>query len=168
MLRKRNARLPLGERGGEEKKRTPGIFSLRNGHYLTRCRVIQCKWTKEYAGFVSTWGIYAVEERGTMLGKKPLKVEEYWLFGDDPRKFERGIGLKKPLKVETRENPYLQMIRETGWLEMWLCDKDGTRAFEAFLEEREYCTRDYFSAGWMKITIPKAKIQREEHSIPSN
>jgi hypothetical protein len=49
-----------------------------------------------------------------MLGKKPLKVEESWLFGTDPRKFEREIGLKKPLKVE---NPCLQMIRETGRLE---------------------------------------------------
>jgi len=40
-------------------------------------------------------------------------VEEYWLFGDDPRKFEREIGLKKPLKVD---NPCLQdMAREVSW-----------------------------------------------------
>jgi hypothetical protein len=56
---KRNARLPLGER----RKEHLGYVVLRNGRYLTRCRVIHCKKggsdvrlmrTEVYAGFVLT------------------------------------------------------------------------------------------------------------------
>jgi hypothetical protein len=80
--RKRNARLLLGKRGGKRRRERLRHVVLRNGLYLTRCRVIYCKkgvsdvrlmGTKVYAGVVSTCGIYAVDERRTMLGENPSR-----------------------------------------------------------------------------------------------
>jgi len=72
----------------------------------------------------------------------------------------------KVLKVE---NPCLQdVVRETGRLEnVPLRERRPPRTpgFKAFLEEREYWTGHSLHSR-PNGTIPKAKLQPEEYSIP--